>query len=899
MAAFDLKTGIISPGGVGYDINCLTGDSRVLTELGYFRPIKDFKIKTTEIGSNSHIKLSAMKTEALLVSLNSASMKTEPKKPVVFIKKEKQKTRRIKTENGFSLKATPDHPFLTRLGMVPLEKLGAGEDIAVFPFEGVEYEQEQGIILRGLTLGKNVKRELEKRNLLPLKYDDNAARLTKIFGYLIGDGVIYTSRGKGYIYAYGSQEDLELMKEDFNKLGFSARIYSRERDHKIKDQYGIKMFSSETCELHVSSKSLAELFFALGYPKGSKTIADYRVPEWIKEGPVWIKRLFLAGFFGAEMSTPSTHTKTGFYSPVLSQNKNASHIKSGRRFMTDIMLLLEGLGVGVSKISTRNEHKNENGETCRIRLLVSAEENNLLRLWRQIGFEYNIKRQKASEAAVMYILRKKRLTAERKVISDKVKEYKKKGLSLRECQELLEMPNANKRFIERAYYENAGQRLRLDFVSFKDFLKSCEADWKTHGCLFDRIESIRDAGTDDVYDFTVEDNHNFVANSLIVSNCGVRLIKTNLTEKDVSKRTVELLNSTFANVPSGLGSKGKIRLSLDELKEVLEKGAEWAVQNGYGWKHDLERLEEDGRLKNADSSKVSETSLRRGMPQLGSLGSGNHFLEIQVVDQVYDDGRAKAWGLEKGMVTVMVHCGSRGLGHQVASDYIRKMEHKYGYEDLPDRELINAPFQSELGQEYYKAMSAAANYAWANRQAITHWVRESFSRVLGKTAKDMDMQIVYDVAHNIAKVEKHEVDGETRELVIHRKGATRSFGPGRPELADLYRKTGQPVIIPGSMGSASYVLVGTDKALEVSWGSTAHGAGRVMSRHAALRKFRGEKVKRELEQKGVTLRAASWKGIAEEAPGVYKDIDEVVRVSHDAGIGNLVVKVRPIGVIKG
>ncbi|MCK5043061.1 MAG: RtcB family protein, partial [Candidatus Aenigmarchaeota archaeon] len=383
-------------------------------------------------------------------------------------------------------------------------------------------------------------------------------------------------------------------------------------------------------------------------------------------------------------------------------------------------------------------------------------------------------------------------------------------------------------------------------------------------------------------------------------NCGVRLIRTDLKREDFDKRKVDLLNEVVKNVPAGLGKNAKLKFSRDELSEVMSKGVRWAFDNGYAWKNDALRIEEDGCMKSADISNVSDNAFKRGMPQIGSLGSGNHFLEIQSVDEIFDEATAKVFGFtEPGQVVVMVHSGSRGLGHQVASDYLRLMEKKYGIAGLPDRELINAPFLSDMGQQYYSAMSAAANYAWVNRQMMAHWVRESFAKVFDSDAKDLGMDIVYDVAHNIAKRETHTVDGKKMDVVVHRKGATRSFAPGRVEIPEIYRAVGQPVLIPGSMGTSSYILAGTEKAMEISFGSTAHGAGRVMSRFAAIKKFRGETVKKELEAKGISVRAASWKGISEEAPGVYKDVDEVVRVSDAAGIGKLVAKVRPMGVLKG
>ncbi len=380
-------------------------------------------------------------------------------------------------------------------------------------------------------------------------------------------------------------------------------------------------------------------------------------------------------------------------------------------------------------------------------------------------------------------------------------------------------------------------------------------------------------------------------------NCGVKLLRTDFDADEIIKKRKEILDAIFKEVPSGVGKKGITKLSRNELAEVTEKGAKWAVENGYGTKHDLERIEEYGALPGASFNAVSNRAVARGLPQLGTLGAGNHFLEMQKVDEIYDEETARIFGItHKNQVTVMIHCGSRGLGHQVASDYIQEMENKYGYKDLPDRELINAPINSELGKRYYQAMAASVNFAFANRQMIAHWTRECFKKVMGTSD---GMNLVYEVAHNIAKFEKHEIDGKTLNVCIHRKGATRSFGPGREEIPEVYRNVGQPVIIPGSMGTASYVLVGTKTAEEISFGSTAHGAGRVMSRNEALRRFRGEQIKKELEKLNIVVRSASWSGIAEEAPQVYKDIDEVVRVSHQAGIGKLVARVVPLAVMKG
>ena len=385
-------------------------------------------------------------------------------------------------------------------------------------------------------------------------------------------------------------------------------------------------------------------------------------------------------------------------------------------------------------------------------------------------------------------------------------------------------------------------------------------------------------------------------------NCGVRLLTTNLSLKDVQPKLNQLVDTIFDLVPSGLGGTGPIRLSPTELDKVLDTGVEWAIEHGYGWDEDKYHCEENGRMKDADHTKVSSQAKSRGGPQLGTLGSGNHFLEIQVVDKIYDQRVAKALGIEfEGQVTVMIHTGSRGLGHQVCSDYLRVMEHavrKYGI-SIPDRELVCVPANSKEARDYFAAMSAACNFAWANRQCITHWVREAFKRVFKTDPEKLGLKLVYDVAHNIAKREVHKVNGVNKTLYVHRKGATRAFPPEHPDIPSDYKHIGQPVLIPGSMGTASYVLVGTRKAMELSWGSTAHGAGRFLSREEAVRRYWGSEVKRQLEQRGIQIRAANIRVVAEEAPGAYKDVDRVAEVSHRVGIATLVARLVPIGVTKG
>jgi tRNA-splicing ligase RtcB len=384
-------------------------------------------------------------------------------------------------------------------------------------------------------------------------------------------------------------------------------------------------------------------------------------------------------------------------------------------------------------------------------------------------------------------------------------------------------------------------------------------------------------------------------------NCGVRLLRTNLKEQDVRPKLKELVNDLFNSIPSGVGSKGAIRLSTSQLDEVLVKGVQWAVDNGYGTKDDAEVCEENGHMDKADPNKVSDRARKRGAPQLGSLGSGNHFLEIQKVAEIHDEEAAKRMGIEQGQVTILTHCGSRGFGHQICSDYLRISEQalkKYNI-SLPDRELACVPNSSEEGESYRKAMFAALNFAWSNRQMITHWTRKSFERVLKQSEADLGMNLVYDVSHNIAKVEKHTIDGKQKSVVVHRKGATRAFPANKEEVPKKYRDLGQPVFIPGSMGTGSWILLGQPNSMNLTFGSTAHGAGRTMSRTKARQNYTESQVKKFLSDKGIEVKALTRDGIVEETPQAYKDVDSIVNVSHELGIATKVAKLVPIGVIKG
>jgi tRNA-splicing ligase RtcB len=384
-------------------------------------------------------------------------------------------------------------------------------------------------------------------------------------------------------------------------------------------------------------------------------------------------------------------------------------------------------------------------------------------------------------------------------------------------------------------------------------------------------------------------------------NCGVRLVRSRLSKDEVIPKLSNLVDVLYTRIPTGVGSKSTLRLSTDNEKKILRKGARWAVEQGYGTKEDLEHTESGGCIDGADPDCISQKAYERGRTQQGTLGSGNHFTEIQFVDRIYDNKAANSLGLFKDQIVVMIHTGSRGFGHQVCTDYLEVMQKaslKYKIE-LPDRELACAPYDSPEARDYLGAMRAAANYAWANRQCIMHWVKESFMRVLNIGPDALGMSLIYDVAHNIAKVEDHSVNGKNMKLIVHRKGATRAFPPGHLELPGTYRHIGQPVIIPGDMGRSSFVLLGTERGMRETFGSTCHGAGRVLSRHQAVKKARGRTIWKEMEDKGIVVRCTGRNTLAEEMPEAYKDISNVVDVVEKAGLSKKVVRLRPLGVIKG
>ncbi|WP_010478445.1 RtcB family protein [Thermococcus zilligii] len=849
VAAFDVKEGVISPGGVGYDINCLAPGSKVMTEHGYWLRVEELPGK---------FRLQGVKVYNLDEGHNDASR-------VAFVAErevgEGELAVRITTESGRVIEGSEDHPVLTPEGYVYLGNIREGDFVIVYPFEGVEYEERKGVILDEDAFREEdpqVLKFLREKGLIPLRWEDpKVGTIARILGFAFGD-VHLGGMSEGLTLAfYGKEETLKELRKDLEGLGISADLYVREKDYNIETTSGHCEGKSLSAELRVTSRSFALLLEKLGMLKGKKTEKTCRVPEWIMEAPLWVKRNFLAGLFAADGSIVEFKGNTPL--PInLTRAKSGEPAGSPAGFLGDVARLLAEFGIK----TTLYEVKSEKGVTYRLSIVG---EESVKAFVERINYEYDPEKKARGLIAAAYLRLKERVGEERR------------------------------RTIEEAggFVEN--------FPTFEEFARERGYEGGFVAEKVVKVERVK-PGYARFYDIGVYHGaHNFIANGVVVHNCGVRLIRTNLTEKEVRPKIKELVDALFKNVPSGLGSEGRVKLHWTQIDDVLANGAKWAVENGYGWEEDLEHLEEGGRMEGADPNAVSQKAKQRGAPQLGSLGSGNHFLEVQVVDKVFDEKIAKAYGLFEGQVVVMVHTGSRGLGHQVASDYLRIMEdanRKYRI-PWPDRELVSVPFQSEEGQRYFSAMKAAANFAWANRQMITHWVRESFEEVFKRKAEDMEMGVVYDVAHNIAKVEEHTVDGKKVKVVVHRKGATRAFPAGHPDVPRAYRDVGQPVLIPGSMGTASYVLAGAEGSMRETFGSSCHGAGRLLSRHAATQQYRGDRLKNELMQKGIYIRAASLKVVAEEAPGAYKSVDNVVSVVHEAGIASLVARMRPIGVAKG
>ena len=881
VAGIDAENGCISPGAVGYDINCLPGDTAVRLPFGRRLPIEDLKERFED--------------ERAMVAGDTLT----DSKIQLFTESGEKPVYELMTETGERIEATGDHPFRTPEGMVELDELAPGDTVHVQPFEGLEHEEPADVTL--LTeedfadQNHQIRRVLRERDVLPLSTADGTFnRLLTVIGFFTGDG---SFGGEGQTWFYGEPRDLERIRDDIREIGFKpSKIYSRDRDHEIDG----KTFEATEYSFKTTSKAFRLLLGKLGAPIGEKLTAGFETPWYFEHLTDWQKALYYGAYFGAEMSAPAAQHDKNLYCPKVSQNRSVETADAGRRFLEDVATFLEGIGIETNTIECFETDANRNHDVLRLRLGIKNDTENLLRFFSTVGYRYNEAKQRKAIKAIQYLKTKEREIQQREEIASEARALADGGTEPKEIKTAFDI---NDRFIERSLWSGRDGRPRpgAEFPGFEEFCEHCSVGEDM--TVAAEIETIEPAGTKPVYDIGVEhDAHNFLADEFVVSNCGVRMMKTNLTYSDIQGREEELVEALFANVPSGLGGGGIFEGSQADVEAILERGVDWALEQGWAIESDLAHCEDEGYRPEADASKVSQKAKDRGRNQVGSLGSGNHFLEVQRVTDVYREDVAAEFGLEEEQIVVLVHCGSRGLGHQVCTDYLREIEgtHQGLLNQLPDKELAAAPAGSQLAEDYYEAMCAAINFAWVNRQLIMHRTRQVFEKVFDRSQEAMAMELLYDVAHNIAKKEVHDVEGEGRELFVHRKGATRAFPAGRPELPPAYSDVGQPIIIPGSMGAGSYVLRGGEQSMAETFGSTAHGAGRLMSRTQAKNEFWGGDVQDDLrEQQHVYVKAQSGATVAEEAPGVYKDVDEVVRVSDALGIGDRVARTYPVCNIKG
>jgi tRNA-splicing ligase RtcB len=904
VAAFDPDGGVVSPGGVGYDINCLHGDARVLHRYGYWRTIE--RIVRDEVRDPVVLKgKGALRTAPI-----AAGFGQKPRRPAL----------ELRTAAGRTVVATADHPFLREDGMTQTGALEVGDRLAVSPFTGVPFEAPSSRVIVSADDVRRAAERLGKTNagngisqalrklapLLPLTFDHEALPvLLKVAGYVLGDGAVYWEKAtkKGRVVAYGKRQDLEAMAADLAPWFKASTVYSRTRSCRTQTTYGDHTFEATEHSVRLGSTAFVLLLAAMGLPVGRRTDQDWSLPPWLQFAPRWQQRLFLAGYFGAELSTPTPVPSQGtcFQCPLLCLNKREGFVESGETFLRQVAGLLDGFGVRTLKVSDRPEQRNPDGSlSTRLLLVLSSETESLLALWSAVGYEYNAERSRLGALAAGYLRAKAAAHAQREGARQRVLALRARhGWGAKRIKAAIGGPEApvNLRFVERTIYGGANREVRTAerFPRFEEW-RATATDGLPDGLVWETVESIRPAQAEFVYDLTVDDDeHNFVANGFVVHNCGVRLLAADAAVGDVKGRITPLTEALFRAIPAGVGSARKdLALGADGLEGVLAKGLGWALDEGLASEEDVERVEENGFIP-SDPAQVSDRARKRGLNQVGTLGSGNHFAEIGYVDEVYDAESAEAFGLREGQITLMIHSGSRGLGHQVCTDFLQTMlraSTKYGI-PLVDRQLCCAPIGSDEATRYLGAMAAAANFAFVNRQVMTHWARQVFKKEL--SAK---LRTVYDVCHNIAKYEEHVVDGVARRLLVHRKGATRALPAGHALLPESYRPLGQPVIIPGDMGRYSYVLKGALGSDE-TFGSACHGAGRLLSRSEAKRRYGSENVTKQLADQGVIVRGASKATVVEEVPNAYKDVAEVVHVVHDAGIAAKVARIRPLGCVKG
>jgi tRNA-splicing ligase RtcB len=892
VAAIDAETGCISPGAIGYDINCLTGDTEVRLSHGRKLPIEKLRERFED--------------ERAVVATADDLVDAEIR---LFTESGPRTVYAVETETGRTVQATADHPFKTSDGMVAVGDLEPGDSVYVHPFEGVEHEDpaEFTVLARDDVADANPQtvRALEKRGLLPLSSTDEAFhRLLKLVGYLLGDG---SCARNGQTWFHGEPEDLNRIREDIRALGFEpSEIYERDRGHEV-DGETVEP-PAHSCK--TTARSLWRVLVELGVPEGPNVASGFTTPGYFDRLADWQKALFCSAYFGAEMTAPATEHDGNLYCPELSQTRTRDTVVDGREFLDDLSEFLDGLGIQTNRAEESEFDSNRDRDTVRLRLGVTDDSESLIRFFTRVGYRYHGEKQREAMKVVQYLRTERREIRSRERIAGEANALADGGTDTAATRSTFD---SNDRSDERR--PRSGRRRpgfdRPDYEAFRE-----ETTVNHDGTLQARVVSVQEVGEKPVYDIGVShDEHTFLGDGFVVSNCGVRMMKTSLTYDDVRGREAELVDALFANVPTGLGGGGVYEGSNADVEAILERGVDWALEEGFAVQSDRDHCEDGGRRPDADPARVSQKAKDRGRNQVGSLGSGNHFLEVQRVTDVYREDVAGEFGLEDDQIVVLVHCGSRGLGHQVCTDYLREIEQTHAglLDRLPDRELAAAPAGSQLAEDYYGAMCAAINFAWVNRQLVMHQTREVLGKLFGLETEEMEL--LYDVAHNIGKKEVHEVgvgpegrpvgggdavDSAKRELYVHRKGATRAFPAGRPELPAAYGDVGQPVIVPGSMGAGSYVLRGGDRSLPETFGSTAHGAGRLMSRTQAKQEFWGGDVQDDLrDQEHVYVKAESGATVAEEAPGVYKDVDEVVRVSDALGIGDRVARTFPVCNIKG
>jgi len=907
VAAFDPEKGVISPGGIGFDINCLHPDSKVTDENGISRRIADIDITSQGFLTFDETRRSGIPTRAILKQRRW----------------EAGSILKVKTRGGKTLLVTADHPVRTRVGMVPAGKLSIDDSLMTSGVEGIPFAEpypveivssdtldlamkRMGITDRGNSRAQ-IMRELRERGLDRLLLSDpRMTAIAKLLGFIFGDGNIPAVEKGHYTSFWGKPEDLAVIEIDLKAIGFSFHAFRRDRHHRIETVYGPSEFDFIEHSLQASSAAFAVLMVALGAPYGKKTNQAYHLPEWLFSAEDWQKKLFLGAFFGAELSKPITANGYDFQMPSFSVSKLVNLSESAVALLEDFRKILLSLGIETSN-PVRVEgydYAGIDGSSTGFRLSILSNTANLLRFFGRVGYLYNREKQRMTSVAACYLSHLQTIRDERNRVRAQAVAMRASGFPAKEIVSSLASDVAGLSLIRHSIWQTRGSARVWQSIRLEEYSASFEEG--ESGLVYDKIVSIESIPYEGpVYDVTIGDaNHNFVSDGIVVSNCGMRLVRTNLRVSEVKPRIKELVDLLFRLVPTGVGVKGSVKVNQSQFEDIMKYGVKWCAENDYGWDDDVEKVEEGGYIKGADPAKVSRQASSRGISQLGTLGSGNHYCEIQVVDpaRFFDAKMGKHFGLvHDDQVVVMVHCGSRGFGHQVATDYLRVFDEamkRYGI-NVRDRELACAPFSSKEGADYYGAMVCAANMAFANRQVIVQRIREAFKQVFHKDPEALDMHIIYDVCHNIAKVERHKVDGGSRDLLVHRKGATRSFGPGHHDIPPAYRSLGQPVIIGGSMETGSYLLLGTEKAMEETFGSTAHGSGRTMSRTAAKRQVSGAELQRSMEKRGIYVKAATMEGLAEEAGVAYKDISEVVETMHLAGISLKVAALRPIGNIKG